>query len=116
MFGSRHDGSELSREIAEIDELLHQLQRRVGNLTHAGMRSAASGANQFAGTVSGTLSDLAEKFRSRYGNGAQPLGDAAKLGQDAWRRVAREVEHRPLLTLAVAIGIGYLAGMATRRD
>jgi hypothetical protein len=105
----------MSREIAEIDRLIRQLQTRVGSLTQAGVRSAASGANQLADTLSDSISDIADRLRSRYGNGAYSMSSATKLGEDALRRVASEVEHRPLLTLAVAIGVGYLAGMATRR-
>jgi ElaB/YqjD/DUF883 family membrane-anchored ribosome-binding protein len=40
-------------------------------------------------------------------------GEAAKLGDRALRRVADEVEHRPLITLAVAVGVGILVGLAS---
>jgi ElaB/YqjD/DUF883 family membrane-anchored ribosome-binding protein len=40
--------------------------------------------------------------------------EAAKLGNDALRRLSNEVEHRPLVTLAVAIGVGILVGLASR--
>jgi ElaB/YqjD/DUF883 family membrane-anchored ribosome-binding protein len=46
----------------------------------------------------------------RFGNEAARFG--AKVGNDALERVASEVEHRPLITLAVAIGVGILIGMA----
>ena len=39
--------------------------------------------------------------------------EAAKLGNHALRRVSSEVEHRPLVTLAVAIGVGILVGLAS---
>ena len=38
--------------------------------------------------------------------------EAAKLGNDALRRLSSEVEHRPLVTLAVAVGVGMLIGVA----
>jgi ElaB/YqjD/DUF883 family membrane-anchored ribosome-binding protein len=41
--------------------------------------------------------------------------EAAKLGNDALRRLSSEVEHRPLVTLAVAVGVGILIGVASRR-
>jgi ElaB/YqjD/DUF883 family membrane-anchored ribosome-binding protein len=41
--------------------------------------------------------------------------DAAKLGNDALRRLSKEVEHRPLVTLAVAVGLGILVGLASHR-
>jgi hypothetical protein len=37
--------------------------------------------------------------------------EAAKLGNDALRRLSNEVEHRPLVTLAVAVGVGILVGI-----
>jgi ElaB/YqjD/DUF883 family membrane-anchored ribosome-binding protein len=37
------------------------------------------------------------------------------MGGDALRRIEDEIGHRPLLTLAIAAGIGFLAGMANRR-
>jgi ElaB/YqjD/DUF883 family membrane-anchored ribosome-binding protein len=45
----------------------------------------------------------------RFGNEAAKFG--AKVGNDALERVASEVEQRPLVTLAVAIGVGILIGM-----
>ena len=37
------------------------------------------------------------------------------MGGDALRKIEDEIGHRPLLTLAIAAGIGFLAGMAGRR-
>jgi ElaB/YqjD/DUF883 family membrane-anchored ribosome-binding protein len=41
--------------------------------------------------------------------------EAAKLSNDALRRLSDEVEHRPLVTLAVAVGVGILVGLASHR-
>jgi hypothetical protein len=46
----------------------------------------------------------------RFGNDAAALG--VKVGNDALRRVADEIEYRPLTMLAVAVGVGILIGMA----
>jgi hypothetical protein len=35
-------------------------------------------------------------------------GDAAQFGNDALGRLSKEVEHRPLLTLAVVVGVAFL--------
>lgn len=40
---------------------------------------------------------------------------AAKVGNEALRRLSREVQHRPLVTLAVAAGVGILMGLANHR-
>ena len=42
--------------------------------------------------------------------------DALKIGNDALRTLTREVEQRPLVTLAVAFGVGMIAaGLVVRR-
>ena len=47
---------------------------------------------------------------------AAKIGDVvAKLGNDALRRLSHEVEHRALVTLAVAIGVGILVGLVSHR-
>ena len=38
------------------------------------------------------------------------------MSNKAIKRVSREIDRRPLLTLAIAAGVGYLAGMAMRRQ
>jgi len=48
---------------------------------------------------------------------AAKLGNsAAKLGDDVLRRLSQEVEHRPLVTLAVAVGVGILVGLGSHRS
>jgi ElaB/YqjD/DUF883 family membrane-anchored ribosome-binding protein len=62
---------------------------------------------------------MADRFRGKAGSVSDQAGrmgnEAAKLGNDALRRLSREVEHRPLVTLAVAVGVGILIGVASRR-
>jgi hypothetical protein len=121
MFAFGRDTRSYSHQFREIEHLLRQLEARASKLTGIGVNEAASGASQLMDAAAGRVSDLAESFRRRYGNGSSRMvggvaGDAARFGQDAWRRVASEAEHHPLITLAVAVGIGYLAGMAGRRS
>ena len=39
----------------------------------------------------------------------------ARVGNDAVRRIGAEIERRPFVTLAAAIGIGLLMGIAGKR-
>ena len=55
---------------------------------------------------------MADRFR---GNGTFVRGEAAKLGNEALRRLSDEVENRPLVTLAVAVGVGLLIGFSIQR-
>jgi ElaB/YqjD/DUF883 family membrane-anchored ribosome-binding protein len=68
------------------------------------------------------LSDLVDRFRggarnvggeaTRFGQEAARFGhEATKLGGDALRRVSTEIERRPLVTVAIAVGVGLLIGL-----
>ena len=75
-------------------------------------------------TISSALNDIADRFSSRARVVSKDAGrmgerwtaDAMQFGDEALRKVAREVEQRPLVTLAIAVGIGALAaGLLARR-
>jgi len=63
------------------------------------------------------LSSVAEVLRGRANSMGHDVakigGEAAKPGDRALRRLSNEVEHRPLITLAVAVGVGILVGLAS---
>jgi ElaB/YqjD/DUF883 family membrane-anchored ribosome-binding protein len=124
---ARKANSTVSDDIAEIEreigQLMRDLEKRVGrlnSLTRSGVSHAADGARDY---VSDTLSETAERLRDgaaqsaeRIRAGVHDVGDeTARIGQEALRRIEDEVGQRPLLTLAIAAGIGFLAGMAGRR-
>jgi ElaB/YqjD/DUF883 family membrane-anchored ribosome-binding protein len=97
--------------VREIERRLRSLEQQ---LERVGDRTSASTAEvvERAGTaIAPVLSSIADRFRG----GAHSMSDeAAKLGNDALRRISNEVEHRPLVTLAAAVGVGILVGLASR--
>jgi len=96
------------REIETRLRSLEQQLERVGDRTSA---STAEVVERVGAAISPVLSNIADRFRG----GAHSMSDeAAKLGNDALRRLSNEVEHRPLVTLAVAVGVGILVGLASR--
>jgi len=96
------------REIETRLRSLEQQLERVGDRTSA---STAEVVERVGAAIAPVLSNIADRFRG----GAHSMSDeAAKLGNDALRRLSNEVEHRPLVTLAVAIGVGILVGLASR--
>lgn len=113
---SHSNGQSVAEDIVsierEIGELMHDIEARVGKLQALAKRSAkdaAEGATEF---VSDSVSGAADSVR----NGANAVSDeASRMAGDAIRRIEDEVGQRPLLTLAIAAGIGFLAGMAGRR-
>ena len=107
----------LTADIGDIERRLRSLERsleRVGGRTAA---SAGQAADRLGETVASAFGSIADRLRG----GANSVGDEAarfgsepsKLGNDALRRLADEVERRPLVTLAVAVGVGVLVGLAS---
>ena len=116
MARASRNGRSTSKDIAEIEqeigELMRDLEdrlRRLNTLTRRGTTHAGQEASQY---ISDTVADVAARLR---GGARSATDDAAHIGHDALRRIEEEVEQRPLLTLSIAAGIGFLAGMAGRR-
>jgi ElaB/YqjD/DUF883 family membrane-anchored ribosome-binding protein len=113
---SNGNGHTVAEDIAsierEIGQLMHDIEARVGRLNALARRSAKDAASDASEFVSDTVADAADRAR----NGANAMSEeASRLSGDAIRRIEDEVGQRPLLTLAIAAGIGFLAGMAGRR-
>ncbi len=110
-----------SAEINHLEEVIRGLESRIAELTSdSSIRhsvAAASGhVNQFVSRatdqvghmVADGLTDFAHRVRDR----SDSLTGVAKLGTSALRRVSEEIERRPFVTVALALGLGFLAGMA----
>jgi ElaB/YqjD/DUF883 family membrane-anchored ribosome-binding protein len=129
MFHQR--SSAFDRNISALEGRLHALENEIEKLGRKAGRRTSAGVSaawdQIGDAIAVAVNEIVDRFRSgrrvagdeavRLGNEAAKFG--AKVGNDALERVASEVERRPLVTLAVAIGIGILIGMAgaaTRRS
>ena len=122
MFHQR--SSAFDRNISALEGRLHALENEIEKLGRSAGRRASAGmsaaGDQIGDAIAVAVHEIVDRFRSgrrvagdeavRLGNEAAKFG--AKFGNDALQRVASEVEHRPLVTLAVAIGVGILIGMA----
>jgi len=109
----------ISAEFGEIDQRLRALERQLERVGRRSAVSAAQAAEGVGETVASALNGMAERLRgganSMRDEAAKIGSEAAKLGNDALRRLSSEVEHRPLVTLAVAVGVGLLVGLASQR-
>jgi ElaB/YqjD/DUF883 family membrane-anchored ribosome-binding protein len=106
-----------SRSIRAIDRSLRSLERRLDGAPRRVSASAVQGADHVGEAIASTLDRVADRFRDgALGDEAAKMGaEAVKLGDAALRRLSREVEARPLVTLAVAVGIGILVGVLSQR-
>jgi ElaB/YqjD/DUF883 family membrane-anchored ribosome-binding protein len=111
--GSHRKGktSRTASKDGKNDHAHHQIQhRRCGSCETAG---ASSDVGDF---VSEALGNIMARVRDSASHMGQSIAEeSSRFGADALKKVTDEVEHRPLMMLAIAAGIGFLAGLANRR-
>jgi ElaB/YqjD/DUF883 family membrane-anchored ribosome-binding protein len=110
--------------VADLERLLHQVEDRLDRLSRRAARASSAApraVDRVGDSIAAALSDIAERFRggarTARSEASQFGDDAFKFGNDALRTLTKEVEQRPLVTLAVAFGVGMIAaGLLARRS
>ena len=107
----------IQQHLGAVEKELEKIGRIAGRRTSI---AAVGAAEQIGDAVSTIVNDMMDRFRQgrqmaggqagRLGN--QALGLSAQYGNDALQRITDEIEERPLITIAVALGIGILIGAA----
>jgi ElaB/YqjD/DUF883 family membrane-anchored ribosome-binding protein len=105
-------------EAGEIERRLRSLEKTIEKL---GSRTSSQ-ARDAAGGLADAAAMALVKWAPRFREGANTLSDrsaafgtdAARYGTAALDRISEETEERPLVAVAVALGVGILIGMATR--
>ena len=108
----------ISSEVGDIERRLQVLRSGIEKLgTHASS-NARDTADGLSEAVASALSSWADRFRqgaSSLSDQSAAFGkDAARYGTAALNQISDETEQRPLIAIAVALGVGILIGMATR--
>jgi hypothetical protein len=118
--GSSRFSQLISAEAGEIERRLQALEKRLNIAGARASINARETAENLGDAIASALSGWADRFRqgaSTVGDQSAALGrDATKLGTVAVNRIADEPGRRPLLALAVALGVGVLIGMAARNS
>jgi ElaB/YqjD/DUF883 family membrane-anchored ribosome-binding protein len=103
-------------EVAAIEELMGDLEKRLRRLSGTARREASGASDDVGDFVSEALERIMNRVSTNAAGLSQKAANEAKrIGADAAAKLADEVESRPLLMLAMAAGIGFLAGLANRR-
>ena len=98
-------------EIAAIQDLMGDLEKRLHRLSGATKREFSGASGDINEFVNDALAGIMERVRE----GANSATDkAAHLGGDAVKKLTDEVEQRPLAMLAIAAGLGFLFGLTRR--
>jgi ElaB/YqjD/DUF883 family membrane-anchored ribosome-binding protein len=105
-----------AEEIAAIEDLMSDLEKRLRRLSGSARREASGASGDVSDFVSDALSGIMKRVRDSATDVGQSVADeASRFGVDAFKKLTDEVEHRPLMMLGIAAGIGFLAGLANRR-
>jgi ElaB/YqjD/DUF883 family membrane-anchored ribosome-binding protein len=103
-------------EIAAIEDLMSDLEKRLRRLSGSARREGSGASGDVGDFVSDALSGIMKRVRDSAADVGQSVADeASRFGVDAFKKLTDEVEHRPLMMLGIAAGIGFLAGLANRR-
>jgi ElaB/YqjD/DUF883 family membrane-anchored ribosome-binding protein len=103
-------------EIAAIEDLMADLEKRLRRLSGTARREASGASGEVGDFVSEALDRIMNRVKDSASGVTQTVADeATRFGTDAFKRLTDEVENRPLVMLGVAAGIGFLVGMANRR-
>jgi ElaB/YqjD/DUF883 family membrane-anchored ribosome-binding protein len=121
MFHRHSSAAAIEGHLRAIQNELGRIGRNAGQ--HGSARASAVG-EQIGDAITPILNEIADRLRSgrrlaadeaaRLGNEAVKIG--GQFGNEAMDRIATEVEHRPFITLALAVGVGILIGIAGSRQ
>lgn len=123
-----HRPTEFEPRISAIASHLRAIEKELAGMgKSAGRRASANaiaGGNQVADVIGPILTEIVDRFRQGQSvavDGAASFGNEAiktgvRFSNNALQRIATETKHRPLLTIAVAVGVGLLVGIAGRRN
>ncbi len=101
---------------AAIEDLMADLEKRLRRLSGTVRREASGASTDVRDFVGEALERIIDRVRESASDVQTSVVDeTSRLGSDTFKKLNEEVAVRPLMMLAVAAGIGFLAGLANRR-
>jgi ElaB/YqjD/DUF883 family membrane-anchored ribosome-binding protein len=113
---ARSAKSAAAEEIAAIEDLMSDLEKRLRRLSGNAKREASGATGDVGDFVNDALARIMERVRDSASDTTESIADdAARYGVDAIKKLTQEIEQRPLIMLGIAAGIGFLAGMLNKK-
>ena len=120
MSGSPRFSPLTSAQTEEIERRLTALEKRLNEIGTRFSTNSRDIVGDLGDVIASALSNWGDRFRqgaSTVGDQSAALGkDAARLGTMAIDRIGEESRQRPLIAVAVALGVGILLGIALRKS
>jgi ElaB/YqjD/DUF883 family membrane-anchored ribosome-binding protein len=108
---------EFDPRISAIAGHLRAIEKELGGIGNSACRRASASATAAVKQIADAIGPVLKEIEDRFRTGQRlAVDEAASLGNDALERIATQARHRPLVTLAVAVGVGILIGIAGRRS
>jgi hypothetical protein len=110
--------------INDLNRAIQILEGHIEQLTSSeGIRSTLGGATKgmskavtrTSGRAGEVVADRLSEVANRLRGSATAVTDAARTGVGAMQQVGAQLERRPFMTVAIALGVGFLAGMTSSR-
>lgn len=112
---TRSNAASTKEEIAAIQELMSDLEKRLHRLSGAAKREFSGGSSEVNDFVKDALSGIMDRVREGADSVSYSVSDkATHLGNGAVKKLSDEMEQHPLTLLAIATGIGFVLGMSRR--
>jgi hypothetical protein len=117
MFGQRAYADLKSSAVRDLDSRLRSIEQVVGRFGGRATSKAGDSADYVIEAILPALAAIAHRFRGLLiGDEAAKFGgDALRFGNKALGRLSKEVEYRPAVTLGIAAGFGFVAGLIILR-
>ncbi len=108
--------SAAAAEIAAIEDLMGDLEKRLRRLSGSAKREASGATGEVGEFVSEALDRIMTRVHETASEATHSVADeASRFSSNAMKKITHEVESRPLVLLGVAVGMGFLVGLSNRR-
>jgi ElaB/YqjD/DUF883 family membrane-anchored ribosome-binding protein len=103
-------------EIAAIEDLISDLEKRLHRLSGSAKREASGAKGDIGDFVNEALAGIMKRMSNGSNDSVESLtDDVAQYGVDAFKKLTKEVEQRPLMMLGIAAGVGFLAALMNNK-
>jgi ElaB/YqjD/DUF883 family membrane-anchored ribosome-binding protein len=103
-------------EISAIEDLISDLEKRLHRLSGSATREASGATGDVSDFVNEALASIMKRMSNGSNDSVESLTeDVARYGVDAFKKLTKEVEQRPLMMLGIAAGVGFLAALMSNK-